>query len=326
MAATATLLGRTSMAEKAALNPPQGRRKSPRSRTLDALKLASFVDPLPLPVLQKPQGRRSSVVQGAVGAPYYPIHIRAIECKLHRDLPPSRLRGYGVTSAPVLFEAERDQCVLINWINDLPAQHILPLDSTKRGMEDAPPTRVVAHMHGGRVPSISDGYPEDWFVPGGHKLCYYPNHQDATALWCHDHAMGVGRFNIFAGLMGWYLLRDDVERNLDLPSGEYELPLLLYDRSFDPQGQLYYPNPPDEGLGRKSFSAMRWSSTARFGPITRSSRGVIVSGSRTRPIRASSRSPSPMGKASTLSVPIKVFLPHRSRQRGLSSLPLNARM
>jgi spore coat protein A, manganese oxidase len=227
--------------------------KLPKMKTLDAMKLASFVDRLPLPMLQKPQGRRSSPIHGAVDAPYYSIHIREVESKLHRDLPPSRLWGYGATSAPVLFEARCNEGTLIDWFNELPQQHFLPLDPPRHGMESAPPTRTVTHMHGARVPAISDGYPDDWFGPGNHRLCYYPNKQEATALWVHDHAMGVNRFNIFAGLMGWYLLRDEVELNLGLPSGEYELPLLIYDRSFDPQGQLYYPNPPDEGSWSQEF-------------------------------------------------------------------------
>ncbi|WP_231737845.1 multicopper oxidase family protein [Terracidiphilus gabretensis] len=143
--------------------------------------------------------------------------------------------------------------VLVDWINDLPPRHFLPLDPPMPGMTSDPPTRVVTHLHGARVPSVSDGYPEDWFSPGKNKLCYYPNHQDATALWMHDHAMGVSRFNVFAGLMGWYLIRDEVERSLNLPSGKYELPLMIYDRSFDQQGQLYYPNPPDEGAWSQEF-------------------------------------------------------------------------
>jgi spore coat protein A len=228
-------------------------RSAAKAKTLDAMKLASFVDPLLLPVLQKPQSRRSSAIHGAFDAPYYPIHIREVESKLHRDLPPSRLWSYGITSAPLLLEAQSNGGVLIDWINDLPPQHFLPLDPPMRGMELDPPTRVATHLHGARVPSISDGYPEDWFGPGKNKLCYYPNRQDATGLWMHDHAMGVSRFNVFAGLMGWYLIRDEVERSLNLPSGKYEIPLLIYDRSFDPLGQLCYPNPPDEGVWSQEY-------------------------------------------------------------------------
>jgi spore coat protein A len=223
------------------------------ARTLDAMKLKSFVDPLPLPQLMHLEGRRSSTVHQAVDAPYYKVHIREVVCKMHRDLPPSRLWSYGNSEAPILFETRSRKGVLIDWWNELPPKHFLSLDSPMHSMPMAPETRTVAHLHGALVPSDSDGYPEDWFGPGKNKLCFYPNNQDSTALWCHDHAMGVSRLNVFAGLMGWYLLRDEQEDKLGLPSGKYELPLLIYDRSFDLQGQLYYPNPPDEGAWAQEY-------------------------------------------------------------------------
>lgn len=222
-------------------------------RTLDATKLTPFVDALPLPVMQSPIDHRSNAGLGAEDAPYYEIRMREIQASLHRDLPLTRLWGYGATSAPILFEARSNRGVLIDWINELPAKHILPVDAPHMGMEDAPETRTITHMHGARVPSISDGYPEDWFGPRGHRLCFYPNAQEATALWAHDHAMGVNRMNIMAGLMGWYILRDEAEDSLHLPSGKYEIPLMIYDRSFTPEGQLYYPNPPDEGAWAQEF-------------------------------------------------------------------------
>jgi spore coat protein A, manganese oxidase len=218
--------------------------------------LEPFVDPLPLPVLQVPRGKRSSAELEAKDVPYYEVRIREVECKMHRDLPPSHLWSYGDSSTPILFEATTGEGVLIRWKNDLPATHILDVEgpiSDMANMNHAPETRVVTHMHGARVPSVSDGYPTDWFVPGANKLCFYPNHQEATALWMHDHAMGMGRFNIYAGLMGWYLIRDAVEAGLNFPSGKYEIPLLIYDRSFTPDGQLYYPNPPDEGAWAQEF-------------------------------------------------------------------------
>ncbi len=225
--------------------------------TMDATRLTPFVDPLPLPVLQTPQGTRSSQQHNATDAPYYNVSVHAVQDKLHRDLPSTQLWSYnGTTSAPILFDVRSHQGVLIDWVNNLPSQHILNIHTKgmdMHDMQDAPETRISTHVHGARVPSISDGYPDDWFGPGKNRLNYYPNRQDATALWFHDHAMGNSRFNIFAGLMGHYILRDDVEDKLNLPSGKYELPLLLYDRSFTPQGQLYYPNPPDEGAWTQEY-------------------------------------------------------------------------
>lgn len=222
-------------------------------RTMDASKLTPFVDPLQLPVLQTPQGHRSSKVHGAVDAPYYLVHVREVAYKMHRDLPLTKMWSYGSTSAPILIEARSNQGVLIDWINELPAKHILPVDEPMPGMEHAPETRIAVHMHGARVPTISDGYPDDWYGPGRNRLNYYPNKQDAAALWSHDHAMGVTKFNVMAGMMGWYLIRDEFEESLHLPAGEYELPLMICDRSFTPEGQLYYPNPPDEGAWAQEF-------------------------------------------------------------------------
>ncbi len=228
--------------------------QAPRTaKTLDATSLPSFVDPLPLPVQQEPQRRGSSTTLGAVDVPLYSIRVREVRSKFHRDLPPSRIWSYGESSSPALIEARSNEGILVDWKNDLPPAHFLPLDPPMPGMKSAAPTRIATHLHGARVPSVSDGYPEDWFGPGRNRLCYYPNPQDATALWFHDHAMGVNRFNIFAGLMGFYIIRDEAEERLGLPSGRYELPLLIYDRSFDPEGQLYYPNPPDEGAWAQEF-------------------------------------------------------------------------
>ena len=60
-------------------------------------------------------------------------------------------------------------------------------------------------------------------------------------LWYHDHAIGQTRLNVYAGLAGVYLIRDDEEDALGLPSGDYEVPLIIQDRSFATDGSLTYP-------------------------------------------------------------------------------------
>ena len=77
-------------------------------------------------------------------------------------------------------------------------------------------------------------------MPGKSKTCVYPMEQEATALWYHDHAMGLNRLNIYAGLFGMLLVRDKFEDGLGLPSGKYEIPLMFYDRDFTAAGQLFY--------------------------------------------------------------------------------------
>ncbi len=63
-------------------------------------------------------------------------------------------------------------------------------------------------------------------------------------IWYHDHAMGITRLNVVAGLAGFFLIRDDVEDSLNLPKGvgKYEIPLVIQDRIFNPDGSLFYPD------------------------------------------------------------------------------------
>ena len=132
--------------------------------------------------------------------------------------------------------------MLVEWANDLPSKHFLPIDYSLCGAERSnPEVRSVVHLHGGKTPPESDGFPEDWYVPGQSRTYYYPNQQDATLLWYHDHAMGINRLNIYAGLLGLHVIRDEAERQLHLPEGKYEVPLVLFDRHLQPNGQLSYP-------------------------------------------------------------------------------------
>ena len=211
-------------------------------RPLDASSLAQFVDPLPMPEVLQPDEFRPSPVDSATKIAFYRVAMREAEAKLHRDLKPARIWGFNATLPGPTIEARSGQGVLVEWVNQLPPSHFLPIDHTLAGAEpDQPRVRAVVHLHGGRVPPESDGFPEHWFVPGKSSVCFYPNHQDATTLWYHDHAMGINRLNAYAGLFGLYLIRDSVENDLGLPTGKYEVPLILFDRQLDRDGQLLYP-------------------------------------------------------------------------------------
>jgi spore coat protein A len=205
---------------------------------LRSATLTPFVDALPVPVAAREQGGRLR------------IGMRESSAKAHRDLPATRVWSYvdlheagGATPglAP-LIEARAGRALRVDWVNQLPAKHFLPVDFSLHGCgHDIPEVRACVHLHGGRTPSASDGYPEDWYAPGQTRTCRYPLQQDAAMLWYHDHAMGLNRLNIYAGLFGAAVVRDAAEDALGLPGGRYEVPLLLYDRIFTAEGQLFYP-------------------------------------------------------------------------------------
>lgn len=209
---------------------------------LNAGSLAQFVDPLPQLKIAQPIGQRPSPDDPKVQLPYYRIAMAEFEDKVHRDLKPTRLWGYAAASPGPSFETRSGQGVLVEWVNELPGQHLLPIDHSLHGAEqDKAAVRAVVHLHGGKVPAASDGYPENWVEPGKSVLYYYPNRQESALLWYHDHAMGINRLNVFAGLLGLFFVRDEFEDSLNLPRERYEVPLVIYDRMFDRDGQLFYP-------------------------------------------------------------------------------------
>lgn len=210
----------------------------PPDLALDASTLTPFVDPLPRPEMLRPfaQGR-------------YRVPIREVSATLHRNLPETRVWTYGSSAVPPLIEVRRGEPVDVEWQNQLPAQ---PLISQKGFMVMGAkpvdsPSRTSTHVHGALTSAANDGYPEDWFAPGASRTCHYPNDQQAAMLWFHDHAIGVNRLNIYAGLMGMYVIRDEHEKQMNLPSGRFEIPLMICDRILTKRGQLYYPSPEQTG-------------------------------------------------------------------------------
>jgi spore coat protein A len=213
---------------------------------LDPATLTPYVDPLPIPSLAQSAGRRPSPEDPRTPLQYYRMVLGESRVKVHRDLPPTRMWTIGGSFPGPVIETQRARGVVVDWVNQLPAHHFLPIDHNLEGAgPGVPEVRAVIHLHGGRTPPGSDGYPEHWTVPGKTQTCFYPCDQPAALLFCHDHSMGINRLNIYAGLQSFFVIRDPAEDALNLPSGKYEVPLMLADRLFTSNGQLFYPVSPD---------------------------------------------------------------------------------
>jgi len=232
------------------------------SRTVSP-PLAAFVDALPVPrrlIAREHSGRLT-------------VRIRGGAHRFHRDLPESRIWGYDGTVPGPTIEAERGRPVTVEWRNELdgelPVVVTIAPEATDAdgvpvqcvpGLSGGTPDEraraiaghTVVHLHGGLTPASYDGWAENLFAPGQPAVFHYPMNQRGTLLWYHDHVMGVTKFDVYAGLAGLWIVRDERERELGLPEGPpFEVPLLVADRNFDVDdqgrltGRLMHKTDPD---------------------------------------------------------------------------------
>ncbi|GAA0236653.1 hypothetical protein GCM10009000_060190 [Halobacterium noricense] len=204
---------------------------------------------LPVPPVLKPEHTDETT-------DYYELTQRAATTEI---LPgyETTIWGYdGVFPGPTI-EARRDREVVITQKNELPVP-------------------VSTHLHGGVTPPESDGYPTDLIFPPdldhdeipdhhvagtvggvthGEKEYRYPNGQRPATLWYHDHRMDFTGPQVYKGLAGFYIIRDDAEDDLPLPSDERDVPLMIADRTFREDGELYYPSIDPTLLGEPGVLA-----------------------------------------------------------------------
>ena len=95
----------------------------------------------------------------------------------------------------------------------------------------------MTHLHGARIASDSDGWTENVSTFRHAQRTTFHDRPRSATLWYHDHALGVTRLNVYAGLFGVWLIRDDVEAGLikdgTLPGGKDEVALVIQDRNLD---------------------------------------------------------------------------------------------
>lgn len=245
---------------------------------LSGAEIPKYVDPLPK--LSEPRVSAANVI-----VTVEEIQQHVLPRTLYAGLPAPFRHGTFVWAYNVgetrphypgfTVEARRGASTTVIYNNDLPLAPRLqkylwvdqtlhwadPLHQMGRFSPYIGPPPVVTHLHGGAVPSEFDGNPDAWFTPGlgitGPGFLtnsyIYPNSQEATTLWFHDHVLGMTRLNLYAGLAAFYLIRDSYDTGipdtgLRLPAGRYEIEMLIQDRQFDTNGQWFFPAGNPAGL------------------------------------------------------------------------------
>lgn len=150
---------------------------------------------------------------------------------------------------------------VLHWANSLGLEPpSAPFTPFPPGYEKAQfPVVHVTHTHGLVVKPHFDGTAEEWFSPFGilrgpsfvSQDYDMPNEQPSTQLFYHDHVMGVTRLGVYAGSVGAAYFIRDPDNPLDkstspLPKGQFEIPLVFFDRSFYTDGELAFPRESDD--------------------------------------------------------------------------------
>ncbi|HEY6020154.1 MAG TPA: multicopper oxidase domain-containing protein, partial [Candidatus Paceibacterota bacterium] len=230
---------------------------------LDPSTLTKYLDPLPAPA------KLDGTTTQTVTITEFAQQVLPSNFKTGPYGGKTLVWGYNNSYPGPTIEARRGVPTQVTFLNNLPAvptlQALLPIDQTLNWANplNSPPSSkrysgpqpLVAHFHGGEVPSAYDGNPNAWFTPGFgitgpdfvSQSYTYPNSQEASTFWYHDHTMGITRLNVYAGLAGFYLLRDPANEPGNLPSGSYEREIVIQDKMFDVNGQILYPDNGQDG-------------------------------------------------------------------------------
>ncbi len=98
----------------------------------------------------------------------------------------------------------------------------------------------IAHWHGLHVPQKSDGHPM-YAIENGQRYVYeFEVLNRAGTSFYHSHTHGMTATQVYQGLAGLITVSDEEESELGLPDGEFDMPLIIQDKSFTYSNQLRY--------------------------------------------------------------------------------------
>lgn len=98
------------------------------------------------------------------------------------------------------------------------------------------------HWHGLKVPALMDGHPDQLADKGGTFRYQFTVNQRAGLSWYHPHPHEKTGKQVFQGLAGMFIINDNEEVALNLPSGQFELPLVIQDKRLSGGGIHYHPD------------------------------------------------------------------------------------
>ncbi|MGY6277088.1 multicopper oxidase family protein [Methylomonas sp. MgM2] len=133
-----------------------------------------------------------------------------------------------------------------NTLTEIPGSYLGPILRFQKGqkirinLHNQLNEVTVTHWHGLHVPANMDGHPLYSIDPGETYVYEFEMLNRASMNIYHPHPHNITARQVYHGLAGAILVNDEEERRLDLPSAEYEVPVVIQDRLFDSNNQLIY--------------------------------------------------------------------------------------
>ncbi len=131
-------------------------------------------------------------------------------------------------------------------LSDIPGSYLGPIIRLQKGqkvrivLHNDLSESSVTHWHGLHVPADMDGSPMYAIEPGATLVYEFEVLNRAGMNIYHPHPHEATARQVYQGLAGALFVHDEEEAKLELPSGEYEIPIVIQDRLFDEQNQLIY--------------------------------------------------------------------------------------
>ncbi|MDQ7074068.1 MAG: multicopper oxidase family protein [Gammaproteobacteria bacterium] len=146
---------------------------------------------------------------------------------------------YNNSALPPLIRAQRGDVMTLTLNNNLAEESTI-------------------HWHGFKIPAIQDGNPDIPILTGGSHQYDFTIDQPAASLWFHPHPHKRTAHQVYYGLAGAFIIEDAIslglETNKELPSGAFDIPLMVQDRRFAAdngtgQRDLLYMDKPQDQAG-----------------------------------------------------------------------------
>ncbi|MCG6911668.1 MAG: multicopper oxidase domain-containing protein [Deltaproteobacteria bacterium] len=133
-----------------------------------------------------------------------------------------------------------------NKVVDIPESYLGPIINVRQGenirirFKNNIPEKSIIHWYGLHVPAIMDGHPRYAVSQGQSFLYEFTVTNRAGTYWYHPHSHGRTGPQVHGGLAGLFLVSDEEELSAGLPENEFDVPLLIQDRTFDVDNQFVY--------------------------------------------------------------------------------------